>query len=1063
MKKILHSHIDAYRRGSCLRFLVFFLLLNSGFYSAFAQVRKISGAVTGAKGEPLTGVTVKVKNGPAGTVTDVQGRFTINVPNPQATLVFSYIGFVTQEQAIGNREQITVALVEQKSDLNEVVVIGYGTARKKDLTGSVGQVPVTDMTKAPVRSIDESLAGRVAGVQINSSDGQPGSQANIVIRGPNSITQDNSPLYVVDGFPIEGFNLNTFNPQDIQSIEVLKDASSTAIYGARGANGVVIINTKKGVTGTPKINFTTTQSYNANIKRMKLMNAYDFLSYNLERDGTLGNALNPTPTYIYLTQPNRTLADYRNYESTDWQSPFFKTGRLSNYSLALRGGTAQTLYSVSGSIDDQTGTIIATGYQRYQGRVTLDQTVNSKLKVGINANYARLKQYGNAASTSTNSGTTNILYSVWGYSPLSTFTEDDSLDPTTNTSNDYKFNPVLNQMNLVRDVYTNNLNVNTYLTYNITPELVFKATGVINNTVTENENFNNTRTYYGSPTSNAGLTNGVNGSVMTTKVNNWANENTLTYNKTFAQSHNLNVLVGFTQQGNTSSVRGFGANFLPNESLGVSGLDEGTLAPASTRASSSLWNAASFLGRVAYNYKSKYYFTGSYRADGSSKFSSNNHWSYFPSGALAWRFTEEGFFKNKNILTDGKIRASYGRTGNNRVGDFSYLARYAVQPGSSYVFNNAYVPIIVPLTIANPDLKWETTDQYDAGLDLAFLKSRVNLTVDIYRKKTSNLLLNATLPASSGYGSAIENIGSVQNQGLEITLNTVNISNQNFQWSSSFNISFNQNKILSLANNQQTLLTGISWDNNWSGIPAYIAKIGQPLGLMYGYVWDGNYQYSDFTKTSTDTYLLRDNVPSNGNARSSIQPGDIKYKDINGDGVVNTADYTIIGHSLPVHIGGFNNNFVYKNFDLNVFFQWSYGNQLQNTSRMVFEGNALNKTFLEQFDSYTDHWMPNNTASANYRVNGFFGGGYSTRTIEDGSYLRLKTVQFGYNLPKKWLDKVKITSLRIYVSGQNLYTWTKYTGLDPEVSTYNSALTGGFDYSAYPRPRTLAFGANVTF
>jgi TonB-linked SusC/RagA family outer membrane protein len=1060
MKKILQFKIRV-SWARRLKVILSLALLMGAFIDAGAQAIKVTGLVKDNMGQTLPGVNIRVKDSKSGTVTDATGKYSVSA-SKDATLVFSYIGYVTQEQKVSGQSTVNVTLDSQQSGLDEVVVVGYGTSKKKDLTGSVGEVSMKDLQKAPVLSITDALAGRVAGVQVNSTDGQPGAAVNIVIRGANSITQDNSPLYVIDGFPVEGFNLNTFNPQDIQSIEILKDASSTAIYGARGANGVVIITTKKGLVGPPQIDFSTTQAISNNIKTMKLMDAYNFLEYNLERDGTAGSAANPTPTYLYLTEPNKTLADYQNYPATNWQAPFFKQGSLRNYSLAIRGGTAQTLYSVSGSIDNEDGTIIATGYDRYQGRVTLDQTINDQLKVGINANYAHMLQYGNGTSSSTNSATTNVLYSVWGYSPLATFSDDEAVDPSTNTSNDYKFNPVENQSNLLRDNYTNNLNVNVYLNYNITPDLVLRVTGVLNNNVVENDVFNNSSTYYGSPLTNPGITNGVNGSTVTSKVNDWANENTLTYTKTFNQVHNFGALVGFTEQGETSNIRGFGANFLPDESLGINGLDEGTLSPSATRASGSLWNAASFLGRVNYNYKSIYYLTGTFRADGSSKFAPQNHWSYFPSGAFAWRFTEEDFWKNKNILSDGKLRLSYGLTGNNRVGDFSYLSTSSVQPGQSYVFNNTYVPSIIPLTLGNPDLKWETTAQYDAGLDLSFLNSRINLTTDVYRKTTSNLLLNATLPASSGYASAYENIGSVRNQGLEIAINTVNIDRKNFKWSSGFNISFNQSKVLALANNQESLTTAIAWDNNWSSIPAYIAKVGQPLGLMYGYVYNGIYQYSDFNKTATGGYILKDNVPTNGNTRSSIQPGDIKYKDLNGDGVVNASDYTVIGHSLPIATGGFTNNFTYKNFDLNVFFQYSYGNDIQNASNMVFDGNALNKSFLEQFDTYSNHWTPTNTSSPNYRVNGYYGGGYSSRTIEDGSYLRLKTVSLGYNVPKEWLDRLKVKSARIFVSGQNLWTWTKYTGLDPEVSTYNSVLTGGFDYSAYPRPRTIALGANIS-
>lgn len=1059
---ILHHHLKKFNVLPQFKLPLVFVLLIIFSANVFGQGRKITGTVNDDQNETLIGVTVKVKNTQISTVTDANGKYAITVPGNNSILVFTYIGFNTQERPVLNKSVLNITLAAQQTGLNEVVVIGYGTSKKKDLTGSVGQVSLPDLTKAPVLSFDQALAGRVAGVQVSSSDGQPGSPVSITIRGANSITQDNSPLYVVDGFPIEGFNLNTFNPQDLESIEVLKDASSTAIYGARGANGVIIITTKKGKAGAAQTTFTTTQSFSNNIKTMKLMDAYQFLQYQLERDPAIGSAASPTPTYNYLTLPGKTADDYKNFAATDWQSPFFKTGNLKNYSLAIRGGTKETLYSISGSADNQDGTIIATNYARYQGRVTIDQTLSSKIKVGINANYAHLSQAGNSVSASTNSGTTNILYSVWGYNPLASFTTDQAIDETTASSNDYKFNPLLNQENLVRNVKTDNLNVNTYLTYTIVPSLVLRVTGVLNNSVANNQNFNNSNTYYGSPLTNPGQANGVNGSISTAKVNNWANENTLTYNHTFNKVHNLNIVGGFTQQGNTSSLYGYGATFLPNESLGVSGLDEGTLQQSTTRATSSLWNAASVLGRVAYNYNSLYYITASYRADGSSKFSEKNHWSYFPSAALAWRFTQANALKNVSWLSDGKLRASYGKTGNNRVGDFSYLSTSAVAPGSSYAFNNVYLASIVPLTIGNPDLKWETTDQYDAGLDISFMKSRINLTADIYRKITKNLLLNATLPTSTGYTSAFENIGSVQNQGLELTLNTVNIVAKQFKWTSSFNIAFNKNKVLGLANNQESLTTAIPWDNGWQSIPGYIAKLNQPLGQMYGYLSDGVYQYSDFNKTSTGTYVLKDNVTTNGNSRTSIQPGDIKYKDLNGDGVVNSSDYTVIGHSQPIHTGGFSNNFTYKNFDLNIFFQWSYGNNIQDANQIVFNGNGLNKTYLEQFASYVDRWSPGNQGSANYRTGGFFGGGYSSRTVEDGSYLRLKTASLGYNIPKSLLKKIKVTSVRVYASGQNLWTWTHYTGLDPEVSTYNSVLTGGFDYSAYPRARTIAFGLNVT-
>lgn len=1043
-------------------FLMLFLFVSSAMATTnSAAAIIVKGKVIDDEGLPLPGVSVSVKNEKSAAVTDLNGNYSVSVAGKTSVIMFSFLGFTPQDAMVGERTTINISLKTSQSRLDEVVVVGYGTVKRGDLTGSVGQVSMEDLAKAPVISIDQALAGRVAGVQVSSSDGQPGSGVSITIRGANSITQNNSPLYVVDGFPIEGFDLNTFNPQDIESIEVLKDASSTAIYGARGANGVIMINTKKGKIGAPKTTFTTNQSFSDNIKTKDLMSSYEFLQYQLERDPALGSGASSTPTYTYLTSKNRTLDDYKNYLTTDWQAPFFKSGSLRNYSLAVRGGTKETLYSISGSADKVDGTIVATSYARYQGRLTLDQTLSKKFKVGVNANYAYLSQAGNAVGASTNSGTTNILYSVWGSSPLADIDDNDPIDETTASSNDYKFNPILNQRNLIRDVKGGNLSVNTYLTYTIIPNLVFKTTGVFSNNTTTNESFNNSKTYLGSPITNPGAASGVNGSTSTTKVNNWANENTLTYKRIFQKVHNLELLGGFTQQGNTSSVYGFGATFLPNESLGISGLDEGTVRPLTT-AGSSLWNAASFLSRVTYNYNSRYYVTASYRADGSSKFNKDNHWSYFPSTALMWRFTQEKALKSVKWLSDGKLRLSYGQTGNNRVSDFSYLSNAAVTPSSSYAFNNAYLSSIIPLTLANPDLKWETTDQYNAGLDISVFNSRLNLTADVYRKITKNLLLNATLPTSTGYTSAFQNIGSVQNQGLEFALNTVNVTTKNFKWASSFNISFNKNKVLALANNQETLLNAVRWDNGWQNIPGYIAKVGEPLGQMYGYLYNGIYQYSDFNKTSIGTYVLKDNVSTNGNARTSIQPGDIKYTDLNGDGVANSSDYTVIGRSQPIHTGGFSNNFNYKNFDLNVFLQWSYGNNIQNANDMVFNGNGLSRNYLQQYASYNDRWTPTNQGSANYRTGGYFGGGYSSRTVQDGSYLRLKTVSLGYNLPKNMLEKVKISSVRVFASAQNLATWTKYTGLDPEVSSYSSVLTAGFDYSAYPRAHTIAFGLNVT-
>jgi TonB-linked SusC/RagA family outer membrane protein len=1025
---------------------------------------EIRGTVRDTTGTLLPGVSVTIKDQKGGTITDQNGSYRIRA-NENAVLVFSYIGFIKQEVAVKNRTTLNVRMQSNMSSLEDVVVIGYGTVKRSDVTGSVGKVDIKDALKAPVRSIDEFLAGRVAGLQASSVDGQPGSSVNIVIRGNNSVTQDNSPLIVIDGFPTENPDLNMINPDDIESIEVLKDASATAIYGSRGANGVLMVTTKKGKAGAPQLNFNAYYGTQRTLKQLDLMDPYEFVKYQVERQPSLTDGT--APSALYLSN-GRTLDSYRNEENIDWQDKLLRNAPFQNYAISLNGGNQQTRYAISGSINSQDGVIINSWYKRYQGRTVIDQTVNSKLKVGINANYSYLQRSGISPSESGGNIATTLLYSVYGSRPVNAQRdvngiEDELFDPSIDLTTDYRINPIINQENLVRNTTTRNLMANAYLEYAILPQLVLRVTGGIYSTAARFDAFNNSNTLYGNRRTVWGSTYGVNGYVRNGENNSWLNENTLTWNKTLAEDHNFNVVGGVTEQAGKTWAYQFGASDLPNEALGLSGLEEGKLLAVRTMANSSNWSLMSFLGRINYNYKSKYYITGSFRADGSSKFPSTNRWAYFPSAALSWRIINEKFMLKMPVISDAKLRASYGLTGNNRVGDFSYLAQNGLPIQNTYVFNNQYQSSIIPTTAGNDKLKWETTRQFDMGIDLGFLNNRITLTADVYSKKTYDLLLNASLPYSSGYTSAFKNIGSMKNEGLEITLGANPVRLKDFNWNASFNISFNRNKVLELTENQQSLTTSISWDDRWQTLPAYISEIGKPVGNMYGYEWDGVYQYSDFNRDAAGKYVLKNEIPTNGNVRTTIQPGDIKYKDLNGDGVVNTSDYTVIGRGLPKHTGGLNNTFTYKNFDLNVFFQWSYGNDIQNINRLVFEGNAFNRPYLNQLSSYADRWTPENTSSDNFRSNGFFGGGYSSRTIEDGSYLRLKTLALGYTLPKSLSKRLNITNLRIYASAQNVITWTGYSGSDPEVSTYNSVLTPGFDFSSYPRARTMVLGVNLTF
>ena len=1040
---------------------IFLFILYVGMISFVnAQIQKVSGKIMNDDGTPLSGVTISVKGTKTSTQSMNDGNFTIAIPEKSSNvLVFSFIGYSTKEVTVKNNLPVFVTLSSATKDLDDVVVIGYGTQRKRDLTGSVAKVNIAELQKAPVRSFEEALGGRVAGVQVTSTDGQPGSPVSIVIRGNNSITQDNSPLYVVDGFPIENPNNNAINPSDIESIEVLKDASATAIYGARAANGVIMITTKKGVAGKTKFSFNTFYGFQDILNKLDVLSPYEFVRYQFENDSTNTKSQ-------YLTG-GKTFESYRNVKGVDWQDQVFRQAPIISNSLSMSGGNAATKYFLSLSGLKQDGIVKFSGYDRYQGRFRFDQNVNEKMKVGMNINYSSLKSYGTVPSSLSNSSSqsSNLMYSVWGYRPNTgdtTVNLLEGIDPLfENDPNDSRFNPLETITYEQRNRYSNTLYGNLTLEYELIKNLKFKALIGYTNDVDRNEEFNGSNTRAGSPKTVSGRANGVNGSYIYNTTNSYVSENTISYFKKLNKKNTIDVVGGFTFQGINRYSYGASASKLPNERLGLAGLDEGI--PTKVNASKTNNNLASFLGRVNYSYDGKYLATVSFRADGSSKFSPDNKWSYFPSGSLAWRLSQEKFMKSFKFLNDAKFRTSYGLVGNNRVSDFAYLSTLNSPITQSYPFNGTPASSTVPFTLGNPNLKWETTAQTDIGLDLTLFKNKVTLSIDLYRKVTKDLLLNADLPPSSGFTTAYKNIGKVENKGLEISIGYKVFEKGKFNWSTNFNIAFNRNKVLSLNDGQESLLSTINWDNVWRGLPAYIAKVGQPVGLMYGYVWDGLYQISDFDKSPSGLYTLKPNITSNTTVASNkIQPGHIKYRDLNGDLVMNDNDKTIIGNAVPLFTGGFTNNFSYAGFDLNLFFQFSYGNDLLNANRLVFEGNS-GRTLQNQYASVLNRWTLANQNNEMYVAKGDGDKVYSSRVIEDGSYLRLKTVQFGYNFLNKLLKKWSISTARLYASAQNLITWTKYTGFDPEVSAYNSALTPGFDYSVYPRARTITFGLNLNF
>jgi TonB-linked SusC/RagA family outer membrane protein len=1060
--------------------VVVVLLLQLLALGAAAQTTTVSGRVTDKDGA-LPGVSIQVKGTQQGATTAPDGAFSIAGVKPDAVLIFSFVGYTTREVPVGGQTSLNVTLQPgtQMLDEAQVVGVGYGEVRRADLTGSIGSVNVAELQKAPVTSFEQALGGRVAGVQVASSDGQPGDAPNIVIRGNNSVNNSNSPLYVIDGFPIENPNNNAINPAEIASIDVLKDASATAIYGSRGANGVIIITTKRGKQGAPVIQYDAYAGFNKVTRRLKMMSPYEFVR--------LQNEINPTLAAGYFTN-GRTMDSYKDVQGVDYQDELFRTAPFQNHYLSLSGGSEQTRYSFSGGVTDQQGVLVNSGFRRYQGRVTLDQEVNKKLKVGINVNYASTQQYGTIPREQSSVGLIggnlaeyNLIYSVLAFRPISksgdaealaeSFLDPDfSSDLATGASTTNLVNPLYSARNEYNARFGAILTANTYLNYDFTPDLHLRVTGGVNTNRARQEIFNNSQTRSGSPLTTSGQNYGVNGSLYNAVVNDFSQENALTYKKEFSKNHVLTALGVYSMQFNNSKANGFTSIKIPNESLGVSGLDEGTVtSPVST---SSNFALQSFTGRLNYALFNKYILTGSFRADGSSKFSPKNRWGYFPSAAIAWKLGDEQFMKPLKFISSSKVRASYGAVGNNRVGDFAYLSQITSNVNNSgYPFGNTLTQGFYESLLGNPDLKWETTTSVDAGLELGFFNERIALEVDVYSKTTSDLLLNAALPTNTGFNNTFLNVGKTRNRGLEITVNTQNIQTQNFSWNTNFNISFNQNRLLELSSGQDNIVTttgsGGAPSSNYN---LYIARVGQPIAQFYAYAFDGIYQYADFNQLANGTYVLKDNVPylssvtgASSTRAAGTRPGDIKYKDLNGDGVIDAQDQTIIGNPYPVHTGGLSNNFTYKGFDLNVFLQWSYGNDVFNANRWYLEGGSPANLGINMLASYADRWTPDNPSNTLYRVGGTNGTRtFSSRTLEDGSFLRLKTVQLGYNVPAALTSKLKLKNLRVYVSAQNLKTWTKYSGYDPEVSTKGYGLTPGYDFSPYPRALVVTGGLNVT-
>lgn len=1029
----------------------------------------ITGKIVDEEGRPISGASIRAGNTNIAVATDERGFYRIELSGT-TLLRYIHIGYRVEERRVNRSGVIDVTLQREEDRLEEVVVIGYGEVSRKDLTGSVSTAPIENMEKAPVSSFIEALAGRVAGVSISAIDGQPGQEMNIVIRGANSLTQSNAPLFVIDGFPVEDPDNGAINPDDIASINILKDASATAIYGSRGANGVVIIETKKGQIGKPIVTVNNTLGVQQVQKTIPVMSPYEFVKYQRELSRTGYRAYTPgelDPSEDGFDPRGLRLEDYRKIPGIDWQGLVFRTTLNRIHTLAIRGGTGQTRYAMSGSAYSQDGILLNSGYDRYQGRINIDQGLSTKLKVGLSTNMSKRKTYGtNVASGEGASFTTYLLSRVWGYRPtaggLNINLIEEDIDEEALNQYDARFNPIVTSQNAYQPTYVTDFLANIYAEYKFLPEWTLRMTGSVARRDARNEVFFNSKTPQGSLISYFN-TRAINARVGFNERITLSNENTLTFNKKFDNNHSLIGMAGLSFQESDYNAYGFSTQQIPNENLGMSGIDQGT--PYATTALMSEFFLMSGFTRVNYNYASRYLLTATIRADGSSKFNKENRWAYFPSVALAWNMHREAWIKDIAEISEIKLRSSYGWTGNNRVGEYVRFPSLTQPFSASYSWQNA-TPTLGAIVsgLGNDDLKWETTEQVDLGVDIGLFNNRIAATIDLYRKNTRDLLLNALLPTSTGFSSAMKNIGSVRNEGLEISLFVENIKKKNFGWSSSFNISFNRNKVLALTEGQDKLFVTPSFESQYNANPLYITEIGRPAGMFYGYIWDGVYNYSDFDNPSEGVYVLKATAPDNGTGRANIKPGDIKYRDINNDGIVDPHDLTVLGRGVPIHGGGFNNDVTYKNFSLNVFFQWAYGNKLYNANRLMFEGNGNIRTNINQYATYANRWTPENPNSTLFRARGQGVTGYhSNRVLEDGSYMRLKTISLGYEIPQQFIRSLMLTQLTVSLAAQNLWTWTNYTGMDPEVSVRNSVLTPGFDFSAYPIPRTVVFALKATF
>lgn len=964
----------------------------------WAQNSSVSGKVTSPDGQSLPGVNVVLKGTTTGTITDGDGNYKLEAI--EGTLVFSFIGYQILEIPIDNRSVIDVKMEEDLTTLEQVVVVGYGTQRKKDLTTAVAIVDQTAIKDRPLTSAAEALQGKAAGVQVTQTSGKPGGEISIRVRGATSVQAGNEPLYVVDGVPttdIRGINAN-----DIESMSVLKDASSAAIYGARAANGVVLVTTKRGKANTPQLQFL------ANVGVTEVTRKLDVLNTEQYRE--------------LMSEINNTIVDPALTQNTNWQDETYGTGSFQNYQLSYSGGTDKSQYYVSGGYLNNKGIINPSEYNRYTLRLNLDNQVKEWLKMGTNFNFVRSK-YKNTEDNKAG-GRGGVILSALTTPPfLTIYNPDGSGQFAPNPFQPSWENPVAFMEGADEGTTDDRLIGNLNAEVKILEGLSFRTNFGVDYTIHRNDYFLDPfRTVFGRDPANHGI-----GRTDQSTTFAWLSENTFNYTKSFGV-HNVNVLAGMTAQESTWERTFIEAKDFPSVP-GVQTLNAANqIVNAYTEAND--WALASMLARVNYDYDGKYLFTATVRRDGSSKFAPGRHWGTFPSVSAGWRISAEPFMQSVTFINDLKLRAGWGKNGNQEgINNYAYYTQWGFRRRSDLGQGPEFVK---ESTLGGTGIQWEETTQTNIGIDLSVLNSRLTFTFDAYLKKTDGLLLDVGFPYYTGFDYLRRNSGKVENKGLEFAISSINVESD-LRWTTDFNISMNRNKIMELNYNDVYYYAPM-----YSNGDQYLVRMteGSSLGTFFGYVYEG-----------VD--------PDNGNPL---------FRDFTGNGL-NDADRTVIGNAQPKFIFGLTNNLSYKRFDLNIFLQGSYGNDIYNATRMELEGMYDSKN---QSTAVLNRWTENNRNTDMPRAGyGVAAIRNSTRFVEDGSYLRVKNVTLAYNVNTSQFEKLGITKLSVYATGQNLLTWTNYSGYDPEVNAY-STVTGrgtelGIDYGTYPQSRTVILGLNVTF